>query len=81
MLALANDNFEERDRAHDGSYGAICGKYGRANGTYRPLPLACCTEGSPIQKCGHTAFGLANLPPSRFRNANGKIARVATKKG
>ena len=40
--------------ARDGSYGAICGKRGRANGTaYRPYPLACCTELSPVQKCGH----------------------------
>ena len=77
MLASANENLATRDRARDGSYGGVCGKYARNNGTYRPFPLACCTEASPVQKCGHTAFGHDGLPPYRLRNANGKIVKVA----
>lgn len=77
MLERANENVAGRDRARDGSYGGVCGKYARTNGTYRPFPQACCTEASPVQKCGHTAFGHDGLPPSRLRNVNGKVVRVA----
>ena len=78
MLALSDGAHSAgggRDSARDGSYGAICGKRGRANGTaYRPYPLACCTELSPVQKCGHmTHAAFAGVSPSALHNDHGTV--------